>query len=426
MHRTLLWIPHEIAGWPVFGWGLFFGFLLLVCILQLIWGMRRGTPSRELTSQAIGWIVAMAVVVFIVPKLELTNIHGEPIGVAVRGYGAFLLSAVLAAIALVLFRARRIGISDETVFSLVPWLVGGGIVGARMFYVIQNRDQFFQGSAREIIGSVLSFTSGGMVVYGSLIGGLITGAIFCRLYKHSFFKLGDMIIPALFIGIALGRLGCLMNGCCWGGRCEEQWSAIHFPQGSPVYEDQMLSGDLVGIKLEPGSRTDTGGTVAEVVPGSLADQAGIQPKEVVALKAVPPPLDQWSKDIPSDDYSHYGLSLISNQHHVKWTAEELPSRAMPVMPAQLISAIDALILCGFLLLIADRVKRYHGLLLCLGFALYAVIRFGEEIVRVDEPGRFGTSLSIGQWVSIVSLMFFGSMMIWVIKRTPKGEGSHEP
>ncbi len=82
--------------------------------------------------------------------------------------------------------------------------------------------------------------------------------------------MGDVIVPCLFIGLSLGRLGCFMNGCCYGGACEPGWSALHFPNGSPVYEDQLSSGMLAGMAID--SKTKK---VVAVADDSIAAQDGI-------------------------------------------------------------------------------------------------------------------------------------------------------
>ena len=80
----------------------------------------------------------------------------------------------------------------------------------------------------------------------------------------------------------------------------------------------------------------------------------------------------------------------------------MPKTALPVFAAQILSSITSLLLCIGLCLIPDSRLR-DGTVMMLGFAGYAILRFVLELIRVDESGQFGTSLSISQWVSVFVL-----------------------
>ena len=78
--------------------------------------------------------------------------------------------------------------------------------------------------------------------------------------------MADLLAPGLMIGLAFGRIGCLMNGCCWGGECDQSILGITFPPGSPPYIDQLDRGSLVGMRVqeEPASGNMV---IREVIPG---------------------------------------------------------------------------------------------------------------------------------------------------------------
>jgi phosphatidylglycerol:prolipoprotein diacylglycerol transferase len=111
-----------------------------------------------------------------------------------------------------------------------------------------------------------------------------------------------------------------------------------------------------------------------------------------------------------------------------WPASQLPEVALPVRPAQIISSLSALGICLGLLALSPFCRR-DGLLVVAGFAGYAVVRFGLEMIRNDEPGQFGTGLTISQLVSLVT--FSGALvLLWVIlRRQPQNfppSGSEQP
>ena len=74
---------------------------------------------------------------------------GEPVGLAVRWYGVMLVIAIASAVVLAAYRVERYGMNPEHVYAFTPWLLGFGIAGARLFYVIQYRDGFFADSPKE-------------------------------------------------------------------------------------------------------------------------------------------------------------------------------------------------------------------------------------------------------------------------------------
>ncbi|MEM9589164.1 MAG: prolipoprotein diacylglyceryl transferase family protein, partial [Planctomycetota bacterium] len=359
------------------------------------------------------------VVAFALPHAELQNVNGQPVGLAIRGYGVMLLLAVVGSVSLAYWRAQRAGIDPNAILSLAPWTFVGGIVGARLFYVIQYREQYFADSWRETLANLAAFTQGGLVVYGGLIGGFAVSILFLWRQKLPILKLGDVIVPCIFVGIMLGRLGCLMNGCCYGGRCEPSALAMEFPQGSPVYYDQMLSGDLVGIS---GPRSELDADISEVLvetvrPESIADRQGVKVGQSVRLAIGKIDVQAADSTLPIEDVPRELIAMM-NGKTVRLSSVDLPPRAMPVRAAQLLSSLAALAAC-VVLLIASRFLPVDGMLLLMGCGLYAVVRFGLEWVRVDEAGQFGTELSISQWVSLIVLFISVVGVVWLSRRGPR-------
>ncbi|MEL7264888.1 MAG: prolipoprotein diacylglyceryl transferase family protein [Planctomycetota bacterium] len=417
MYRTLVLIPHEIAGLPVFG----FGWVLILLVIGaagfFLYRIRNRQPDDSgqlptvasvIMADATIWGILAVVVAIVLPWAELKNLDGEPVGMAIRGYGMFLLLAVSAAVGLAMYRAPDRGMHSDVILGLAPWLFVGGILGARLFYVIQYRERF----ANAGWVSLFDFTSGGLVVYGSIIGGFLTVVWFTWRHRISLPRLGDVIIPCLFIGIALGRLGCLMNGCCFGGRCDDAAYALHFPDGSPAYVKQLERGHLLGLEVDPDGR------VRQVADGSPAARRNIavgdQLKEITAQPIRPENADL---SIPAENATQLTALASIGGRTVSWDANELPRRALAVYPAQVISAICSLSLCG-LLLFLSRFYRRDGTLLAIGTAGYTIVRFGLELVRDDELGQLGTALTISQWVSLILFPISVGFLVIFARRMP--------
>ena len=414
MRRTLLFIPHEIASIPVFGFGWVLGLMVLAAIVITTYLVWKGKGAVDFWKvNGFVWAVGAGVITMVLPQVELLSVTGQPVGMAIRGYGVMLLLGVASSVWLAVDRGRRYGIPEEIMIGIAPWLIVGGILGARLFYVVEYRDQFFTGGIVQSIRNVLNFTEGGLVVYGSFIGGFLAGVFYVIRHQLPFLRMGDAIVPCLFIGLSLGRLGCLMNGCCYGNACEPSWLALRFPNGSPVYQDQLASGELLGIKL-----TGSSSKVASVAPDSLAAKVGIAVGDAVSKLATVRSTEEAKPSIPLEDVPLGAIAVINGKEHY-WPASQLPSTADPVTPVQIMSSLGALTLCLGLCLFSRFVVR-DGLVMLVGFASYAVMRFGMEVLRNDEPGQFGTELTIAQWVSIIvfSLSCFG--LIWLsMRQTPR-------
>ena len=100
-----------------------------------------------------------------------------------------------------------------------------------------------------------------------------------------------------------------------------------------------------------------------------------------------------------------------------FVVSELPTKSLPVHPSQIYASITGFLLCFWSTSIKGWASR-PGLVFGSGWMVYGVLRFIEEIIRVDEAGQFGTSLSIAQWVSIVGILFGAVLLAWVYFRPP--------
>jgi len=138
-------------------------------------------------------------------------------------YGFLVAIGVLCAILFIRKHAPRIGVKPETSVDLAMATVISGFVGARIFYVAQHWD-FFMNAPLDIF----KIWQGGIVLYGGLIGGFLGFSVFIRLNKLSFLPLLDLFVPAMALAQGFGRLGCFLNGCCYGIDSDLPW-AVRFP-----------------------------------------------------------------------------------------------------------------------------------------------------------------------------------------------------
>ncbi len=168
----------------------------------------------------------------------------------------------------------------------------------------------------------------------------------------------DAVAPAIALGLALGRVGCFLNGCCYGDECALPW-AVAFPPGSPPWWHQVV---------------DPEGRLTHHVPG-------VTQQVVNAVHAGKVPADTaWSK---------------------------------PVHPTQIYSVIDGLILLGLLLAFYP-LRRRDGQVMALLLVTYPVTRFLIERLRGDEPAFFA-GMTVSQNVSIG--LFAVGVAFWAFLQT---------
>ncbi len=178
------------------------------------------------------WLPAVSVAALLGVVLPMI---ADEAGVPVRGYGAMLLAAAVCGTWLSIVRARRVGIDADTILSLATQVFLWGIIGARLFYVLQYHDRFFAAGKplSQSLLDVVNVAGGGLVVFGSLPTAAIAAWFFARSRGLDIFTLADAIAPGMLVGLAIGRVGCFLNGCCYGGPCDLPW-AVSFPEGTEV------------------------------------------------------------------------------------------------------------------------------------------------------------------------------------------------
>ncbi len=151
-----------------------------------------------------------------------------------------LIGAIIVVIAVGIIGLRRVGISlaPRNIIGMSLSFIIGLVVGARLFYVIDNWSYYLEHPQA-------IFSLAGIVIYGAVIGSVIAIAIYARIGKLSFWRWGDAIAPGAMLGMALYRVGCIFNGCCFGLEAHLPWSVVytsaqsHAPFGKLLHPTQM-------------------------------------------------------------------------------------------------------------------------------------------------------------------------------------------
>src|SRR5215211_3642007 len=207
-----------------------------------------------------------------------------PDGLPVNGFGVMLFITFIACVWILGHLAVKWGtkLPKERVQDLVIVVFIAGLAGARVTYMIQYDvpwRNFFR------------IWEGGIVLYGGIVTGMLAFLLFYRLVLRrlgvSMWKLADAAGPCLALGIALGRVGCFLNGCCYGHVAPESCPSVGFPVLTCPARDMVV--DRQGYQTPTGFTVrsdpdDVRSVVDRVEPGSAAEQAGLQPGDrVVAV-----------------------------------------------------------------------------------------------------------------------------------------------
>jgi len=150
--------------------------------------------------------------------------HWGPIHI--RSYGLMLAAAFLVGTWLALREARRLHLDEDKVTSVILVVLVSSVLGARALYVLEHVDEF-----RRQWGSVLAVWQGGLTLYGGVVAGTVAGLFAARRWGLPMWTLADALAPAFALGTALGRVGCFLNGCCYGRTTNLPWG-VQFPPDS--------------------------------------------------------------------------------------------------------------------------------------------------------------------------------------------------
>jgi len=153
-----------------------------------------------------------------------------------------MVLGIVVAVLLTLRLAKRAGISEESIFTSAFCIVLFGLIGARLVHVLDNLDLYGDDPA-----SIFAFWEGGLAWYGGLVGGFLGGAVYAWVGKLSLARLADTVAPGVILGLAIGRIGCTINGDAYGTPTSLPWGFIYThpdafaPLGvaghpAPVYE----------------------------------------------------------------------------------------------------------------------------------------------------------------------------------------------
>jgi len=174
----------------------------------------------------------------------------------VRWYGIMVALAIVALILWALWQARReVTVSYDTVFMTAIVGIPSGIIISRLLHVI-DRWGYYIHHPGEIVGG------SGLTIYGAVLGAALGIWVYSRFSRLNFTYYADLIAPGIILAQIIGRVGCTLNGCCYGTVCDLPWGIVYTnpeslaPLGIAVHPTQIyeiiylliMFGVLLGLK----------------------------------------------------------------------------------------------------------------------------------------------------------------------------------
>lgn len=231
---------------PLILWILGVGALFFFSFAQS-YGQAKGWKIGRIFGLGIVFILVGDLIVYLIAKA--LNVPDQLfVGtINVYAYGFMLTVAFVVGTFITAIAAKREGIDTEIILDLIFSIIIGALIGARLMYVLLKLDEFLTydstmvGDVEQLkfllgptLVKVAAIHQGGLSVHGGVIGGMLLSSVYIKLKGLNYWQLADLFAPALALGTAIGRIGCYLNGCCYGVVCKnpDAWYAVTFPPGA--------------------------------------------------------------------------------------------------------------------------------------------------------------------------------------------------
>lgn len=186
-------------------------------------------------------------------------------GLNIYSYGVFVAIGFLAAIRVAAREAARKGSDPEAFYDMAFWVVVAAIAGARLFHVLVYRAYYLANPAE-----IYRLWNGGLVFYGGLIAALAACVVFLRRRGLPFLPAADAAALGIPLGLAFGRIGCALAGCCYGKPTDVPWAIVfsdpaslappHVPLHPTQLYESLAAFGIFGVLAATRDRFVTPGT----------------------------------------------------------------------------------------------------------------------------------------------------------------------
>lgn len=277
-----------------------------------------------------------------------------------------MVIAFLAAVFLIRRLSRDITPDPQFITNAALYSLIAGVVGARLFFIVHHFDEF---QGRPL--SVFAIWQGGLELLGGVLLAIAVIIFYLRRHRLPICRYLDILAIGLMLALMFGRIGCFLNGCCFGKPTSLPW-AVRFPYHHPV------------LVHSPAYRS-------QVYPNLERNRPELQ------------------LELPGEFFGYYDENGVWNPSlkpyelltkEQRQMVDKGPYRCLPVHPTQLYSSANGAILCLILYLLWRRAQKTSnsknnkrlfskpGQIFSLMFILYGITRFFIEFLRDDNPFEY--------------------------------------
>jgi phosphatidylglycerol:prolipoprotein diacylglycerol transferase len=316
------------------------------------------------------------------PELfEIPFIH-----LTIKSYGLMMVIGFLACVWLIKYLSRNFTTNPQHITNAALYALMGGVIGARLFFVVHYFGEF-----RPNPLEVFAIWQGGLELAGGVTAAIIVIVFYIWYHKLPIRRYLDVLAIGLMLALFFGRIGCFLNGCCYGKPADLPW-AVRFPYGSFAYRSQ-ISPDLERNRPEPQLKLPD-------------DFFGYTDENGVRYSGLKP-------------YRY----LTAEQ---KTEVTKGKYRCLPVHPTELYSSGMGLFWCLILFLLWRRAQKVElsgqsgrfltkpGYIFALMFIVYGITRFIIEYLRDDNPFEFD-GITISQNIGI-GMVVLGVVLMAIFKK----------
>ncbi|MEA3492818.1 MAG: prolipoprotein diacylglyceryl transferase [Candidatus Margulisiibacteriota bacterium] len=150
-------------------------------------------------------------------------------GLSIHSYGLMMAIAFLVGIFIAICYAKREELKGDIIIDLSVYVIIAAIVGARFLYVAGQWDKY-----KDNLLDIFMVQKGGLVFLGGLLLSILVVVLYAKRKRIPVLKLLDVLTPGTALGYAITRIGCFLNGCCFGMPTDSP-CGIEFPPGSLAY-----------------------------------------------------------------------------------------------------------------------------------------------------------------------------------------------
>lgn len=333
------------------------GLSALTFILLYYWRKRKLdntiSPFKSPILILLGALGYLSFIIFCISlySLWIQSQGGTDLSFPINSYGLLLAISFIIGLIWMSREARKMGIKENEILNLAIVVFVFSLVGARVFFMEIEGDYIYT-TFNEKMDNYFNIKDGGLVAYGGLIFGVLSGVIYTLIRKLPVRKLMDSVAPIIALGIGFMRIGCFLAGCCWGSVCSEE--------------------NLVGIA--------------------------------------------WNDfDTKAPLYQYYGPADFKKSEYEIFSCDGEPQTivlagmdAAPdtkIWPVQLLSALNGFILAGLLFLIHQKKWfKTSGMIFIALILYYSFSRFLLEFFRNDTPNIY-FGFNPGQGISLIMFPF---------------------